>query len=106
VLTDLAEAKAIVEHNLEQNMTDRNNITFQELDWEQDLPELLQKPDTQIDLVVAADCTYNPDSRWAYLLIVGSNLTMLQSCFNQHIAQDSEDITSRCSCYSYEITAL
>ncbi|KAF2683444.1 hypothetical protein K458DRAFT_390059 [Lentithecium fluviatile CBS 122367] len=68
VLTDLAEAREIVEHNLEQNIKDRTKIKFQELDWEEDLPEHLQGRGTrcphcaQIELVIAADCTYNSDS--------------------------------------------
>jgi hypothetical protein len=79
ILTDLAEAREIVEHNLVKNLTDRANIRFEELDWEEDSSELLQGRGTPIDLVIAADCTYNPDSRWVRLVGICPLLTLLHS---------------------------
>jgi hypothetical protein len=66
VLTDLAEAKEIVEQNLKQARP--TNATFKELDWEADIPGDVRGSMSQVDLVIAADCTYNPDSRWESLL--------------------------------------
>jgi methylase of polypeptide subunit release factors len=61
VLTDLAEAKEIAEQNL--NPARQTNVAFKELDWEADIPEDVRGSMSQVDLVIAADCTYNPDSR-------------------------------------------
>jgi len=62
VLTDLPEASEIMRHNLGQ--IQQSNITSTELDWGHDIPKQMQDSSTRIDLVIAADCTYNPDSRW------------------------------------------
>jgi hypothetical protein len=61
VLTDLPEAKEIAQHNLMQ--TQQSNITFSELNWEEDSQEQIHGSRAPPDLVIAADCTYNPDSR-------------------------------------------
>ncbi|CAI6341856.1 unnamed protein product [Periconia digitata] len=69
VLTDLPEASEIVQRNLEgSRSTLQGTAQFKELDWESDLPDPLSiNPTTcqhcrQMDIVVAADCTYNADS--------------------------------------------
>ncbi|KAF2015687.1 hypothetical protein BU24DRAFT_461921 [Aaosphaeria arxii CBS 175.79] len=61
ILTDLSEAEEIVDHNLKGIKTASNtSASFLELDWEAELPSILTaKP---IDIAMAADCTYNPDS--------------------------------------------
>lgn len=64
-LTDLPEAREIVTLNLQLagQTVNHDSITFHELDWEERIPE---STFTQgIDLVIAADCTYNADSRYA-----------------------------------------
>ncbi|PVI01333.1 hypothetical protein DM02DRAFT_671346 [Periconia macrospinosa] len=69
VLTDLQEASEIVRRNLEISRPSlQGSAQFKELDWESNLPEPLSTSETacphcqQIDIVVAADCTYNADS--------------------------------------------
>ena len=73
--TDLVEARAIAAHNIryaDHNRTNSAKIAFSELDWEQPLYEgedSLFNPlhgdlhGRAVDLVVAADCIYNADSR-------------------------------------------
>jgi len=64
VLTDLPEAQDIVERNISHIQTAEGaSLAFQELDWDVDVPPNLQSPSSRLDLVIAADCTYNPDSR-------------------------------------------
>jgi len=64
VLTDLPEAQEIVERNISRVQTaERASLAFQELDWDAELPQNLKSPSSTLDLVIAADCTYNPDSR-------------------------------------------
>lgn len=63
LLTDLSEAREIVQHNIDQaHLANGSSIKFQELNWDDDLPTDVTSP---LDLVLAADCTYNPDSRSA-----------------------------------------
>jgi predicted nicotinamide N-methyase len=61
LLTDLPEAREIAERNIaSMNPAMGSKATFLELDWEQPLPPAVQaKP---FDLILVADCTYNPDS--------------------------------------------
>jgi hypothetical protein len=80
-LTDLAEARAIAEQNIShanKGRTNRAVLAFNELDWERPLygienvlPDPLHggSPERVVDLVVAADCTYNADSRSVRLQI-------------------------------------
>ena len=64
LLTDLSEAQEIVERNIEQaKLATGSSLAFQELRWGDQLPQNLRSPSMPFDLVVAADCTYNPDSR-------------------------------------------
>jgi methylase of polypeptide subunit release factors len=61
LLTDLSEAQEIVERNILRAHTAKGStLAFQELDWDAELPSDLS---SHLDLVIAADCTYNPDSR-------------------------------------------
>ncbi|KAF1942708.1 hypothetical protein EJ02DRAFT_401910 [Clathrospora elynae] len=63
LLTDLPEARDIVERNIDEAWKAKGaTLKFQELDWDQDLPFKLQSASDYLDLIVAADCTYNPDS--------------------------------------------
>lgn len=64
LLTDLPEAQEIVEHNINQTkLAKGSTLSFRTLDWDDDLPQDLQSSSSPLDLVVAADCTYNSDSR-------------------------------------------
>ncbi|KAF2441314.1 hypothetical protein P171DRAFT_524252 [Karstenula rhodostoma CBS 690.94] len=78
-VTDLAEAQAIAVQNIRhagRNRKNRAMLAFHELDWEQPLFEgetVLRDsldgapPERVVDLVVAADCTYNADSSPAFV---------------------------------------
>jgi predicted nicotinamide N-methyase len=65
LITDMSEAEEIARHNISmitgQTHTDRGfaNIAYQNLDWEERLPENLRNGN--LDLVLVADCTYNSD---------------------------------------------
>jgi methylase of polypeptide subunit release factors len=59
ILTDLPEAREIVERNMDQARKAKGaTLEFQELDWDDQV-----SPSDHLDLIIAADCTYNPDSR-------------------------------------------
>jgi methylase of polypeptide subunit release factors len=61
-LTDLPEAREIVQRNLSlAHLAEGSTLAFQELDWEDEIPTNIET--ARLDLVVAADCTYNSDSR-------------------------------------------
>ncbi|KAF2109120.1 putative methyltransferase-domain-containing protein [Lophiotrema nucula] len=70
VLTDLPEAEGIATMNLANSKSQfalNTDAIFCSLKWEDDLPFGLNQwsdypPCTQLDLIVAADCTYNCDS--------------------------------------------
>ncbi|XPS79119.1 hypothetical protein M3J09_011106 [Ascochyta lentis] len=65
VLTDLPEAQEIVSTNLSlcaSSLAPGSSVTFAELDWDAQLPTWLTQSEKTLDLVVAADCTYNSDS--------------------------------------------
>ncbi|EUC44520.1 hypothetical protein COCMIDRAFT_6130 [Bipolaris oryzae ATCC 44560] len=63
LLTDLPEAREIVQRNIDQaSRAPGAKLSFLELDWNAQLPSELQSNSTSVNLVVAADCTYNPDS--------------------------------------------
>lgn len=60
VLTDLPEAQDIVERNIKaMPVIEKSTIEFRTLDWDEELPDDIG----YFDVVLAADCTYNPDSR-------------------------------------------
>jgi predicted nicotinamide N-methyase len=59
LLTDLSEASEILEHNLSLSTLSRSKISHKVLDWSEPLPEFVQKEIW--NLVLVADCTYNPD---------------------------------------------
>jgi methylase of polypeptide subunit release factors len=64
LLTDLPEAQEILQRNVSQaRLAKGSRLEFQELDWDAELPPNLLTPSSRLDLVIAADCTYNPDSR-------------------------------------------
>jgi methylase of polypeptide subunit release factors len=64
LLTDLPEAREIVERNIQSAVEAPGaSLAFMELDWDADLPDDLQSTSGELNLIVAADCTYNPDSR-------------------------------------------
>ncbi|KAL6708657.1 hypothetical protein ACN47E_002353 [Coniothyrium glycines] len=63
VLTDLSETRDIVIRNIESAIVAKDSsVQFHELEWGADLPICLQAPSPSFTLLVAADCTYNPDS--------------------------------------------
>lgn len=68
-LSDLPEARDIVERNMTDpslRLAPGSSLAFTELDWDNELPAWLTHPNSKTDLVLAADCTYNPDSRYAF----------------------------------------
>ena len=65
LITDMAEAEEIARHNISM-ITGQTHpagvfaeIAYQNLDWEERLPENLRNGN--LDLILVADCTYNPD---------------------------------------------
>ena len=67
VLTDLPEAREIVERNIASTeLRNGSTLAFEELDWDDQLPAWLTRlqAKTRTDLVLASDCTYNADSRY------------------------------------------
>ncbi|KAI5290053.1 hypothetical protein KEM54_002575 [Ascosphaera aggregata] len=61
LLTDLEDAREVVELNLSQSRAAReSSATFQVLDWNEDLPVNVRQ--MRPDLVIVSDCTYNEDS--------------------------------------------
>jgi predicted nicotinamide N-methyase len=61
VLTDLHEASSICERNIRiANVATSSSLQFEVLDWDLPLPPLVSSK--IFDLVLVADCTYNPDS--------------------------------------------
>lgn len=73
IATDLEEAKAIANENLEQNRTQEieredpehhmppADSSYEVLDWTQPLPSLNYIDRRKWDLILVADCTYNSD---------------------------------------------
>jgi len=60
LLTDLPEATEIINHNLAQlDNSTSIPLTHTILDWSQPLPPSVA--DQEFNLIVVADCTYNPD---------------------------------------------
>jgi hypothetical protein len=61
-LTDLPEAQEIVQRNINLARPAKGStVAFQELNWDVEIPSNIAT--SRLDLVVAADCTYNSDSR-------------------------------------------
>lgn len=66
-LSDLPEAREIVEKNITSPVLELgsgSSLSFLELDWDNELPAQSASPEAKVDLVLAADCTYNSDSRY------------------------------------------
>ncbi|KAI9834831.1 MAG: hypothetical protein M1819_002739 [Sarea resinae] len=63
VLTDLPEAEDILRRNMAAAKTaPTSSLALQMLDWEDEgLPEIVSKRKA-LDLILVADCTYNPDT--------------------------------------------
>ncbi|KAF1929589.1 uncharacterized protein M421DRAFT_4052 [Didymella exigua CBS 183.55] len=64
-LSDLPEAREIVETNIADcalQASNGSNLSFFQLDWDDELPDWLTREHAKFDLVLAADCTYNSDS--------------------------------------------
>lgn len=82
ILTDLPEVEEIVTSNLSQAVPEAGSwLLLQQLDWDEDLPPHLlaqlnsDDQGSRLDLIIAADCTYNPDSRSVhYPPVTKSNL--------------------------------
>ncbi len=61
LLTDMPEAEEIVQKNIAcTTPAERSALSFVALDWEKQLPEGIRERD--VDLILVADCIYNPDS--------------------------------------------
>jgi hypothetical protein len=67
LMTDLLEASEIVDRNIRHAKTaPGSTMRFLELNWDEELPrDLYSHSDDRsvFDVIVAADCTYNSDSR-------------------------------------------
>ncbi|KAF8422895.1 putative methyltransferase-domain-containing protein [Tirmania nivea] len=58
LLTDLPSAEEISQRNLQHSQKQlQGDVSFQILDWDDPVP-----PSTSPDIILIADCTYNPDS--------------------------------------------
>lgn len=68
-MTDLPEAEEIVVRNITNTKPAKGSqVSFQQLDWDVELPQNLRASSegghsNTLDIIVAADCTYNSDSR-------------------------------------------
>ncbi|KAI9714523.1 MAG: hypothetical protein M1820_000484 [Bogoriella megaspora] len=61
LLTDLPEAEELVQRNIAgMNPAMSSEVRFEPLDWEAEIPPKIR--DKMLDIIVVADCTYNPDS--------------------------------------------
>lgn len=61
LLTDLPEAKEVVEYNIEaSNLAISSSVRFAALDWERPLPPAVRK--RTFNIIIAAECIYNTDS--------------------------------------------
>jgi hypothetical protein len=95
LLTDLPEAREIVERNIESAVKAPDaSLAFLELDWDAELPDGLKSTSEPLDLVVAADCTYNPDSRYDHFLhhtnAWNTSDLHLQPSFSKHSSTTSQ----------------
>ena len=60
-LTDLDEAREVVEHNIHDNVSpDENRVQFEKLEWGLEPPSSIERE--SFDLILIADCIYNADS--------------------------------------------
>jgi len=65
LVTDLPEVTEIIQRNVScAKPAAGSSIRFEKLDWDSVLPSSLTTDAMTFDLVLAADCTYNPDSRY------------------------------------------
>jgi hypothetical protein len=68
-MTDLPEAEELVAWNIgHAKPASGSKMRFQQLDWDDELPQDLRaysnnERNRALDMIVAADCTYNSDSR-------------------------------------------
>jgi predicted nicotinamide N-methyase len=61
ILTDMPEAKDIAQRNIKGMLpANESKVIFQPLNWDEPLPSGIDNK--QFDLILVADCTYNPDS--------------------------------------------
>ena len=71
ILTDTPEVEEIVKRNVtSMNPAMSSAVHFEPLDWEVDLPPRIQ--DKTLDMIVVADCTYNPDSAHALVRTIAA----------------------------------
>jgi methylase of polypeptide subunit release factors len=64
LLTDLPEAEEIVQRNIDAaSSLSGRSVRFRALDWDAELSSNIQSSLDHIDMIIAADCTYNSDSR-------------------------------------------
>ena len=61
MLTDMPEVEEIVNRNISSmNPAISSRVHFEALDWEAELPPKVREK--TMDMILVADCTYNPDS--------------------------------------------
>ncbi|KAF2178570.1 hypothetical protein K469DRAFT_675476 [Zopfia rhizophila CBS 207.26] len=79
ILSDLPETEEIVNLNMHRAALARGStVKFQTLDWDNQLPDRSNNCPhyVQFDLIIAADCTYNPDSSPALVQTMSKLVTL------------------------------
>lgn len=82
IMTDLPEAEEIVARNISHaKPANGSHVRFQHLDWDDELPQNLRaysdsERNHALDMIFAADCTYNSDSRSVTPFQNSSRLTL------------------------------
>lgn len=93
LLTDLPEASSILDHNLSSLLKPSKGISHQVLDWSSPLPSNVTA--TNWDLVLVADCTYNPDVVPDLVITLGKIADVNEDavvCLAMKVRHDSEKI--------------
>jgi hypothetical protein len=101
-MTDLPEAEEIVKKNIQNAKPAKDStMVFRTLNWDEKLPRYLSS-DTrlrashhgELDVVIATDCTYNPDSSpalvntMARLVRMSPNVTVVVAMKMRHSSED------------------
>jgi predicted nicotinamide N-methyase len=94
ILTDLSEATEILDVNVGTSHSAlRDRLAHQVLDWSHPLPPNIAE--TKWDMVLVADCTYNPDVvpdlvQTLKTLVTGNGAKMLKVVLAMKVRHDSE----------------
>jgi predicted nicotinamide N-methyase len=60
LLTDVPEVEALLARSIAANKMDPTNVTFEVLDWEQEISSTIAEK--KFDMIIVSECTYNEDS--------------------------------------------